>query len=184
MPNCASWLSLCAGLLLALCPLPGSAGDYAAQVRYADLNRHGDKLEINALIDYTLSPTAKEALLKGVPLEWRLLIEIREPAWPWDGTLIQISRPFKLQYHALLNQFAVQLDQQRAEMFLSLNAALDYLSQLHIETSAELPANSDLLLAVKTQFRREALPVPLRPFAYLDPQWYLSSDWFLWSIPN
>lgn len=184
MPNCANWLSACRWLVLAFWPLTGMAGEYAARVRYADLSHYQTKIEINGLIDYNLSPTAKEALLKGVPLEWRLLIEIREIGWPWDRTLIEMSRPFKLQYHALLNQFAVQIAQERAEMFLSLNAALDYLSQLHLETAAELPPSENLRLAIKTQFRREALPVPLRPFAYLDPQWYLSSDWFLWSIPK
>jgi hypothetical protein len=51
------------------------------------------------------------------------------------------------------------------------------------------PVPADLLqpgqrykLAIKCQFDREALPVPLRPFAYLDSQWFLSSDWYLWPI--
>ncbi|MEY3760764.1 MAG: hypothetical protein RIR39_2255, partial [Pseudomonadota bacterium] len=35
---------------------------------------------------------------------------------------------------------------------------------------------------VKVSFDRDALPLPLRPIAYIDPQWYLSSDWTLWPL--
>jgi hypothetical protein len=38
------------------------------------------------------------------------------------------------------------------------------------------------LFAVKVNFDRDALPLPLRPIAYIDPQWYLSSDWTLWPL--
>jgi len=33
-------------------------------------------------------------------------------------------------------------------------------------------------------FERELLPLPLRPLAYLNPQWYLSSGWYLWNMKN
>lgn len=185
MPSCISWLKHFIWLALTVWPLATVGADYAAQIRYADLSRNDKKIEINASIDYLLSPTAKEALLKGVALEWRLILEIRKRGRLWDETVIELKQPYKLQFHALLNQFAVQIGQQRVEMFLTLNAALDYMSQLHLESDRELPSDgADYQLALKTQFRREALPVPLRPFAYLDPQWYLSSHWFLWPIPK
>jgi len=35
---------------------------------------------------------------------------------------------------------------------------------------------------VKTALEIEALPLPLRPVAYLTPQWHLSSGWFEWPL--
>lgn len=186
MPNCVRTLSRCCLLLLPLWSFAAAAADYGAQIRYADLSRSDTGLHINAAIDYPLSPTAKEALLKGVPLEWRVIIEIRQRRLLWNSVVSRQQLPYKLQFHALLNQYAVETGREHTEMFLTLNAALGYMSQLHgIDLVLPLlEADADYQLAVKTQFRREALPVPLRPFTYFDPQWYLSSAWFLWSIPK
>lgn len=187
MPSWVKTISRYCLLMLPLWSIAAAAADYSAQIRYADLSHTGTGLQLNAAIDYPLSPTAKEALLKGVPLEWRVIIEIRRRDLLWNNTVFQQRLPYKLQFHALLNQYAVETVREHTEMFLTLNAALGYMSQLHtldIVGSPRLEADADYQLAVKTQFRREALPVPLRPFTYFDPQWYLSSDWFLWSIPK
>jgi hypothetical protein len=188
MPSCVKTFSRCCLLILPLWSFAATASDYSAQIRYADLSHNSsDELQINAAIDYPLSPTAKEALLKGVPLEWMLTVEIRQSGWLWDSIVFKQQLPYKLQFHALLNQYAVQTSRGHSEMFLTLNAALGYMSQpqtIVIFDSSQLKADSDYQLALKTQFLREALPVPLRPFAYLDQQWYLSSNWFLWPIPK
>jgi hypothetical protein len=47
---------------------------------------------------------------------------------------------------------------------------------------SRIASDKDYLLAVKVNFDRDALPLPLRPIAYIDPQWYLSSDWTLWPL--
>ncbi|MDD5114140.1 MAG: hypothetical protein PHC94_08980 [Methylobacter sp.] len=28
------------------------------------------------------------------------------------------------------------------------------------------------------------MPLPLRPTAYVSPQWFLSSAWYVWSLTN
>jgi hypothetical protein len=37
-------------------------------------------------------------------------------------------------------------------------------------------------VGIKVTLDRDALPLPLRPVAYTNPQWYLSSDWTLWPL--
>lgn len=175
-----SWL-----LLLAITPA-APASEYAAQIRHAELSRVDDTVQIKSHIDYSLSPTAQEALSKGVALEWLVLVEVRQSEWPWDDVVFSLERPYRLQFHALLNQYAVH-DLEHTEMFLTLHSALSFMSQLQIIVQNDLPQlhpERDHRLAIKAQFQREALPVPLRPFSYLDPQWYLSSNWFLWPIPK
>jgi len=93
--------------------------------------------------------------------------------------------PVRLKFHALLNQYEVLTPQGQEEMFLTLNAAIHYMSSLHdwvrIDNSL---LTDDLVLALKIRFNREKLPVPLRPFSYLDAQWFLSSDWLSWPLAN
>jgi len=187
MQNWAKPLSFCLSICLTFWPLTGSANDFAAQIRQADLIKQDAGFVVRAEIDYRLSPTAKEALQKGIPLTWRIVIEIRRVDRLWDSTLYHVERPYRLQYHALLNQYEVITPDKQSEMFLTLNVALGYLSNMY--NASPFQANSKFFetghhykLAIKCLFDRESLPVPLRPFAYLDKQWYLSSDWYVWPI--
>lgn len=175
------WLLAC----LAPWPLLSAANAYVPQIGQAKVIYTDDSFYIQTQIDYQLSPTAKEALHKGIPLTWLTLIEIRKIGNLRDSTLVRQELAYRLRFHALLNQYEVLTPHKESEMFLTLNAALNFMSAAH--ASKAMPA--DLLqpgqrykLAVKCQFDRELLPVPLRPFAYLDNQWFLSSDWTLWPI--
>ena len=38
------------------------------------------------------------------------------------------------------------------------------------------------VVQIKANFEIEALPLLLQPIAYINPQWYLSSDWTTWSL--
>ncbi len=185
MPSCLRALSYGLLLYLMLASFAAHAEDFSAKIRHAELLKSDSNLLTHAEIDYQLSPTAREALHKGVPLTWKVLIEIRQSGMLWDSVIYRQKRLYNLQFHALLNQYAVKTSDQAIEMFLTLNAALGYMSTLHntapLDASLLQPGQS-YQLAIKAQFRRESLPVPLRPFAYLNRQWFLSSDWFIWPI--
>ncbi|QPK61967.1 DUF4390 domain-containing protein [Methylomonas sp. LL1] len=185
MPSWARAFS--GGLLfcLMLWPLLSVADPFAAKIDHAELVDSAAGPRLQAQIDYQLSPTAKEALHKGVPLTWFILVKILEPGWLWDSSVYSQKLPYRLQFHALLNQYEVLTPAKRSEMFLTLNAALSFMAGLHDTQpiAAELlQSGQPYRLAIKCQFDRESLPVPLRPFAYLDSQWLLSSDWTLWPI--
>lgn len=163
------------------------AGEYNAQIRRAVLLNNDGGWLVAADIDYRLSSTAKEALHKGIPLVWNVMIEIRRPNWFQSQTLFRQKIRYALQFHALLNQYAVQTAILPTEMFLSLHAALNYMAAIRhsLTLAPEILIKNDLyVLAIKTQFHRESLPVPLRPFTYLDPEWFLSSDWLICPIPK
>lgn len=185
MPSLARLLNSGLLICLTLWPLSSPAGDFAAKVRYAELIETPEAYIVNADIDYQLSPTAKEALHKGVPLAWDVLIIIREPGLLQNITLYKKKLPYSLQFHALLNQYEVKSPTGQGEMFLSLHAALNFMALLQDAARFDkslLKNGHNYQLAVKTRFNREYLPVPLRPVAYFDSQWFLSSDWFLWPI--
>ncbi|MGZ4957692.1 MAG: DUF4390 domain-containing protein [Methylomonas sp.] len=183
MPGLAKQLNYGLLLCLTLWPLSSLAGEFAAKVRHANLIETPEAYVINADIEYQLSPTAMEALDKGVPLAWDVLIKIRQSGLLRDTILYEKKLPYSLQFHALLNQYEVKSPASQDEMFLTLNAALTFMALLqetaHFDKSLLKPGYS-YQLAIKTQFNREQLPVPLRPVAYFDSQWFLSSDWFVW----
>lgn len=183
MRNWLKTLSLAACLLICL-PVCAE-GTYGAQIREAGWVPHGEDFDIWARIRYRLSPSAKEALQKGIALHWLVLVDVREVGLLWDSTVQHQELPYRLQFHALLNQYKVMTPAGEGEMFLTLNAALEYLSNLRDAEPVPgrlIQPNRRYQLAMKCLFEREALPVPLRPFAYLDAEWYLSSDWYLWPI--
>lgn len=185
MPSLARALSV--GLLcgLAIWPLFSAADGFVPQIRQASVIYTGSHFHIRTQIDYQLSPTAKEALHKGIPLNWLVRIEIRKIGNLWDSTISEQILPYRLRFHALLNQYEVLKPDKENEMFLTLNAALGFMSSLQDSRPVQaelLQAGQRYKLAIKCQFDRESLPVPLRPFAYLDAQWFLSSDWYLWPI--
>jgi hypothetical protein len=185
MPSFAKPLRLGLLLWLVLLPAMSYADPSTTEIRHAELIDHHDGYQIETEIDYQLSATAKEALDKGIPLAWDVYLEIRRPGFLWGPTLYKDKLRYTLQYHALLKQYAVKDPRGNSEMFLTLTAALNFMSiprPVRVIDYQLLESGKRYQLAVRSKFNREQLPVPLRPFAYLDSQWFLSSSWFLWPI--
>lgn len=185
MPSCKKSFSYRVLLALWLWGQCCLAGEFSPQIRRAALLESPTHYSLDADIEYQLSGIAREALDKGVPLTWKVAFKIEQSGWLLDSDIYSQKLRYQLQYHALLKQYEVKTPSGNAEMFLSLHTALSFMSLLH---DAQ-PIAKDTLktgklykLALKSQFIRESLPVPMRPFTYLDPQWALSSDWFVWSI--
>jgi hypothetical protein len=170
-----------------LLPFSGYADEFAAEVKQAEITMHGNSYVLTADIVYQLSAKAKEALQNGVPLFWDIQVKIQQHRDVlWDKTLVDTAIRYRIQYHALLNMYRVK-NEGKAEVynFSTLSAALDLMSAVRdfrVIEKAKLAPEKKYLCAVKVNFDREALPLPLRPIAYIDPQWYLSSDWTLWPL--
>lgn len=175
------------GLLLLLTSLSVQhlawAADYGVVVRYARLIDDGNSYQLDSDINYQLSSPAKEALHKGIPLIWNVQVEVRHPGLLHTKVFNKVL-VYQLLFNALLNQYEVKAPKQ-IQMFLSLDAALEFMAQVAEGVQIDkalLNKDEDYQLAVKVWFDRERLPIPLRPVAWLDGQWFLSSDWYLWSI--
>ncbi|MFZ2170005.1 MAG: DUF4390 domain-containing protein [Methylococcaceae bacterium] len=175
------------GVLLWLLPFSGYANEFAAEVRQAEITLEGDSYVLSADILYQLSDKAMEALQNGVPLFWDLQVKVQQQRdFLWNKTLVDTTIRYRLQYHALLNMYRVKNEGDgEVYNFSTLSAALDSMSAIRgfrLIEKTELGPEKQYLCAVKVNFDRDALPLPLRPIAYIDPQWYLSSDWTLWPL--
>ena len=170
-------------IVLFLPTVPVRAVEFAAGIANIDVRREGSEQMLYGHIDYRLSPKAKEAIYKGVPLSWILLIKLQRKFWFWESTVHERRIPYVIRFEALLNQYSVKnLQTRRDVMFATLNSALGYMAAVRVPIwpGNELSFDESYRVAVKVKFDREFLPIPLRPESYFDPQWALSSDWVIW----
>ncbi|MEC4749503.1 DUF4390 domain-containing protein [Methylomicrobium sp. Wu6] len=172
-----------------LMPVPVFAGAYAAIVKDAELTLQDEDYLLSAEIQYRLSPKATDALKNGVPLFWAVNIRIqRQRDFWWDETIVEKNLRFKIQYQALLNVYRVRNeDSGEGGNFSSLASAMDALSSIRyvpVLNKSTLADGERYTAGLRVLFERELLPLPLRPLAYLNPQWYLSSGWYLWNMKN
>ncbi len=175
-------------LILGLFPPITYASEFAAIVKNVDTDVENAWYELNADIEYKLSPTAKKALQKGIPLTWIVLINLEQKGILWNTTLKRIKINFQIQNHALLNLYSVKTNNQEPNnLFSTLTAAMNSISIIRklplIESNAIQP-DENYFLSIKIFFNREALPIPLRPMSYFNPQWALSSQWSQWQLQN
>jgi len=175
--------------LIWLLPMSAFADAFAVAVKRAEMNIQGDRYVLSADIDYQLSPRAKEALQNGVSLFWVVQIKVwQQRDYVWDKKLVYKEVRYRIQYHALLNMYRVRNESSgEVDNFSTLPAALDLMSRvrdIQVIDRVDLLAGERYLAGVKVSFDRDALPLPLRPAAYVNLQWYLSSDWYVWSLKN
>jgi len=142
---------------------------------------------LDARIDYRLSDAALEALDNGVPLHLDVRVEIeREGAWFWERPLRDRTLSFVIRFLPLSELYLV-IDQERGseQSFATREAAIDALGDLSglplVAQDAADPAES-YLVQLRASLDIGALPLPLRPLAYLTPAWQLSSDWKSWPL--
>lgn len=158
-----------------------------ARIKQAELIRESHSYLLSAEIDYYLSEKAMEALQNGVPLFWDIQIKIQQPReFFWPKTLIETTIRYRLQYHALLKMYRVK-NERNGEVHnaSTLSSAIDLMSTLRnfqLFNEADFFPEPGAMVALKVNFDRDALPLPLRPLAYLSQQWYLSSDWSSWPL--
>jgi hypothetical protein len=163
------------------------ANKFTAQVKQVELTRENDQYVLSADMAYSLNDTAKEALHNGVPLFWLVTIKVTaQRPLLWDKTVAKIKIRYRLQYHALLNMYRVKNENtETVDNFSTLAAALNAMSTLRnvaIMQTTVMQTTENYTLALKINFDRNALPLPLQPLALFNSQWYFSSDWTFWAV--
>ena len=174
-------------VLLLISWLPIAAHAAGFKIINASTQLQGGIYLLNAKIQYRLSEATRDALQNGVPLTVVLDMEVRrQRSWAWDETVYALAQRFRLEYHSLSKQYLVtNLNSGERRAFPELEDALQYMGQIK-----NFPFLDRGLLKKKQQYQGalratldfEALPTPLRLFAYLSDDWRLSSKWRVWQL--
>jgi hypothetical protein len=180
------WLRL---LATALCLVAVSQHAQAADFVISEIHTEVNKgvYTLDADIDYRFSDEALLALSNGVPLTVQLSLKIeRLRKWWLNDKVATLEQRYSLQYHALTHQYLLR--NLNSGAFYSLphyQAAIEALGTLRdlplLDKKLILPEER-YQVAMQVELDIEALPSPLRPVAYITPDWHLRSDWYEWSL--
>lgn len=181
-----SWLCLAAGLAQSQ---NGEEVKDLFTVQEASTTLVGDVYLLNARIEYTFTPRVLEALENGVPLTIELDIEVLHPRqWLWDEEFATVKQYYRLQYHALTQQYLVNnLNGDIQYNFPTRQAALAALgdvSDFPLLDSRLLLPQEKYTARLRAQLDIEALPTPLRLMAYFSSEWHLASAWYTWPLQH
>lgn len=150
--------------------------------------RLGDEgYQVDAQIDYRFSERAIEALANGVPLTLEVHLQLRRRgAWIWEPDVVDERLNYRIRYHALASVYQVRdLQSGRRQNFVTRRAALEALGALgglFLVGRGQLQPDEVYDLSLRASLSIEALPLPLRPWAYLDPEWEHDSEWRRWTL--
>lgn len=173
--------------MLLLQPPQVYAGKFSASIKNTSLIQEDGGYKLNADIDFNLSPLAVEALQNSISLVWKIHLKLyQQRAYFWDKKVLDYSLIYRVRYHALLKMYQVKnvTDGEVRRFFSQASAfkAIGEIRNLMVVQQNEILQPENSYAALKIQFDREALPLPLRPVSYFDSQWQLSSEWMQWPL--
>lgn len=176
-------LLLCCFIVLLSVGQECLAGDRFVKIKQAQLSLEDKQAKLDVRLDFQLSPSAEEALHSGIALYWDVSIVLKQKHSLWYKTLFSRTYRYSLTYYTLLNNFRVKDEyNQKFRRFSTLHKALMYMQHIQAE-GMEIPDYNQhqcIATVLNISFDKEMLPAPLRPVAYFDKQWDLSTKERQW----
>ena len=175
-------------LTAALILLPGPLlADHPFKVSRARVSLEKGAYRLDADVDYRFNGAVLEALEHGIPLTLEVQVRVhRKDAWFWEKDVVDLRRYRVLRFHALTGLYeASDPERKKSQSFATRDAAISYLGEIlmpAVVQKDQLEAGEDYILELRVQLDIESLPLTLRPLAYLDPDWNLSSKWSSWPL--
>ncbi|HAS50319.1 MAG TPA: DUF4390 domain-containing protein [Gammaproteobacteria bacterium] len=175
------------GLALLILMIASIAWAAGFNVLGASTRLDGEVYRLNAQIQYRFSGAVQEALKNGVPLIIELEMEVRrQRSWVWDETVYALVQRFRLEYHTLSRKYLVSnLNSGERRAFPTQESALQFMGQMTdfpFLDKGLLTSNEQYQGALRAQLDIDALPPPLRLFAYISNDWRLASEWRTWRL--
>lgn len=179
----------CLPLLLALLCLLAGDQAWARETRITDARTLlvDNVYRLGANVDFDFNDTLHDALHNGVPLLIELRIEVlRDRKWLWPELIAELRQRFKLEYHALSRRYLVRnFSTGGQHTFSTLDDALGYIGNVYdlpLIDAQLLQPDEKYFVRMRADIDVEALPTPVRLWAYLGSEWSLKSKWFQWPL--
>lgn len=180
-----AWLLLIVSLTGLFAAPIFAANEGSIVIKTASFSPQNGLLLLNADIRYTLSDEAIDALHNGVTLTFNVdLSTLEKRPRLWNKHLSNSVLIYRIKYHTLAETYQVSnTNTYSRHNFSSLTAALHALGNIKGQPLYALaPPNTYAHAVIKAYLSIEALPLPMRPMAYLTPNWYLRSNSFEWPL--
>lgn len=146
-----------------------------------------DKIVLDAEMTFELNETVSEALENGVPLTFETHVEMRRAdAWAWEKDVVEHRLRTVLRYRPLSGLYElVNLRGDERLSFATRDAALRTLGKIvgmPIVERGKLNLDEDYVVRLDVSLDIEALPLPMRPMAYLTRDWSIVSESWEWRL--
>jgi hypothetical protein len=179
-------LAFVGALLGGLC-LVGDARADGYEIRAVEDRIVNGIYVVDSTIHFGLSADMRNALNSGVALSFLIEVEIHTPRrYMWDELVVRSAQRLTLEYHALTGGYVITNQSTHTRRsFQTIDEALEALGDLRGMAVSEerfLPASTTFTGRLRVSLDVESLPPPLRPIAYLSPDWHLRSDWQRWTV--
>ncbi len=172
--------AVCALLLSAPALLAqAQAGEF--EIQAARVHLKDNVYRLDAEISYALSAETLKALHNGISLPLVLSLEVTRERWyMWDESVAKLKQRYQLQYYQLSNEYKLTYQNTGIqENFNTLGAALGTLGRIRdfpLLDAHLVQSGQAYQVHLQSYLDIESLPAPLRPVAYLSPEWRLASN--------
>ena len=168
--------------LLVLTLLPGLALASDFKIKSQTCRSTADAFVLDANIDFAFSGKALDALQNGVPLTLDIHLQVRrDGAWVWEKDLTDSRLRYQIRFHPLASVYqVVDMQNNSTQSFVTRDVAIAALGDIQgmpVIKHSQLEKGKIYRVGLRAALDIDALPLPLRPMAYLSPSWNLSSEW-------
>lgn len=152
-------------------------------VKGAELTPEGEVYKLNADLEIELDEKIKEAINKGVSVEFLYTFELVRPQSFWiDKKIVSTSTSISVSYHALSRQYLVsQSGRQTSHEILS--EAMIELIQLYdwkVLERSMVQSNRKYKASLRVKLDQTKLPKAMQVEAIGSEDWNLASEKFEW----
>lgn len=172
----------CVLLLVVIAVLPSLSQAAGFDIESQTCRSTADTFVLDADINFDFSDKALEALQNGVPLTLEIHLRVRrDNAWVWEKDLTNSRLRYQISFLPLASVYQViDLQNNTMESFVTRKVAISALGDIQgmpVIKHSQMEKGEIYLVGLRTSLDIDALPLPLRPMAYLSPSWNLSSKW-------
>jgi len=164
-----------------------AADDNDLKVYSASTQMQEGSYQLDAQLEYGLTQVALDALDSGVPLTFKLEVDIFRPRkWIWDDVIASYDQRYQVVYHALTQQYIVtNLNSGVQNSYSNRKTALLTMGRINnypLFDVDSMKIHDHYMGRLRVSLVINELPAPMRPWAYINADWNLSSEWFEWEL--
>ena len=174
-------LALCCWLLASTLILSHAVAAEGIEFVDAALESTEEGYSLSTNFSVELTHPLEDALMRGIPIYFKLQIEVSRPRWYWfDDIAIRASRSIRLSYNVLTRQYRASVDGSLHRNFSRLDemlALLRHPGRWMVAEPGALKQDASYTVAVQLSVDTAQLPKPIQVSALGSTEWRISSGW-------
>ena len=147
----------------------------------ATLSATDEGYSLSSNFSVELTHALEDALSRGIPLHFKLQLEVSRPRWYWlDDVAIKSSRNIRISYNVLTRQYRASIDGSLYRSFTQLDdmlALLRHPGRWLVAEPNTLKADANYTVAIQFSLDVSQLPKPIQVTALGSGDWKMSSGW-------